>query len=141
MSDQSSGEPWFRDGLQFSCTQCGKCCTGAPGFVWLNDAEIESLAAACEIGVPEFLEKYAKRVGRRISLIERPNGDCIFWDRKVGCTVYEQRPRQCRTWPFWESNLKSPDTWEETCSVCPGSGQGRLYTADEIIAQSKMIRI
>ena len=28
------GEPWYRDGLRFQCTQCGNCCTGDPGVVW-----------------------------------------------------------------------------------------------------------
>src|SRR5262245_18529291 len=26
-------EPWYQDGLEFTCTRCGKCCTGEPGFV------------------------------------------------------------------------------------------------------------
>ena len=25
-------EPWYQDGLQFRCTRCGNCCTGAPGY-------------------------------------------------------------------------------------------------------------
>ena len=37
-------QPWFQDGLHFECTQCGKCCTGEPGFVWVNDEEIDKLA-------------------------------------------------------------------------------------------------
>ena len=39
-------EPWYRDGLKFACTGCGDCCTGEPGYVWVNKAEIETLAAA-----------------------------------------------------------------------------------------------
>jgi Fe-S-cluster containining protein len=55
--------------------------------------------------------------------------------------VYPVRPRQCRTWPFWESNLRSPETWAETCRVCPGSGTGRLYQIEEIHSQAEIIRI
>ena len=29
-------------GLRFECTQCGDCCTGAPGYVWVNKAEISA---------------------------------------------------------------------------------------------------
>jgi hypothetical protein len=37
--------PWYKDGLRFTCTGCGDCCTGAPGYVWVNKEEIEALAA------------------------------------------------------------------------------------------------
>ena len=37
-------KPWYADGLRFACTQCGNCCTGEPGFVWVNDAEIAAIA-------------------------------------------------------------------------------------------------
>ncbi len=45
MSDTDSPAPWYQDGLAFTCTQCGKCCTGDPGFVWVTDEEIAALAA------------------------------------------------------------------------------------------------
>ena len=80
------------------------------------------------LDVEEFEDKYVRRVGARKSLKEFPTGDCVFFDGQTRkCTVYEARPRQCRTWPFWDSNLKSPDDWKHTCSVCPGSGKGQLH--------------
>ena len=61
------------------------------------------------------------------------NGDCVFFDNKTRkCRVYAARPRQCRTWPFWDSNIRTPEAWAETCQVCPGSGKGRLYQLEEI---------
>ena len=36
---------WYRDGLQFECTQCGNCCTGDPGYVWVTPEEIKAIAA------------------------------------------------------------------------------------------------
>ncbi len=135
--------PWYKDGLRFKCTACGDCCTGAPGFVWVNKEEIKALALAAEVeDVDEFERKYVRKVGIRRSLREFPNGDCVFFDsdsRK--CNVYQARPRQCRTWPFWTSNLSSPAAWEETCRVCPGSGRGKLHQLDAIESQRKVIRI
>ena len=29
--DDPAAEPWYADGLAFTCTQCGNCCTGGPG--------------------------------------------------------------------------------------------------------------
>ena len=75
-----------------------------------------------------------RRVGDRYSLIEKPGGDCIFWDKSAGCTVYPARPVQCQTWPFWPENVETPEDWDRVRSVCPGSGHGRLYTVDEIVS-------
>ena len=135
--------PWYSDGLRFSCTQCGNCCTGAPGFVWVNQEEIAALARLVGIDdVDEFERRYVRKVGLRRSLVEFPNGDCVFFDgQSRKCTVYDARPRQCRTWPFWDSNIRTPETWKETCEVCPGSGQGQLVTVEQILAQSAVMRI
>ena len=134
--------PWYKDGLKFTCSQCGDCCTGAPGHVWVNSDEIAALAATQGLEVEEFEEKYVRRVGMRKSLIEFSNGDCVFFDSKNRkCTVYGARPRQCRTWPFWGSNLKTPADWAYACRVCPGSGQGELHKLEEIEAQRAVVRV
>lgn len=133
--------PWYRDGLAFSCTQCGACCTGAPGFVWVDDAEIDRLAEFRGETRAEFGRKFLRQVGHRISLIERPNGDCIFWDRATrGCSVYAARPTQCQTWPFWPDNIATREDWEHVVRVCPGSGQGQLFTVAEIEASAARVR-
>lgn len=138
-----SSQPWYREGLRFQCTQCGNCCTGAPGFVWVNRQEIADLAQAAGIAdLDEFERLYVRRVGLRYSLVEFPNGDCVFFDgQKRTCTVYEARPRQCRTWPFWKSNVQSPEAWQQTCEQCPGSGKGKLYSLDKIQKSVDVISI
>jgi uncharacterized protein len=135
--------PWYnKDGLRFQCTQCGDCCTGAPGFVWVNKEEIEALAAKLKMEVTKFEAKFVRQVGSRKSLIEHSNGDCVFFDGATRkCTVYDSRPRQCQTWPFWESNVSSPQAWAHTCEVCPGSGTGNLVPVEKILAQVAVIRI
>ena len=133
MTEPPSESPWYRDGLRFECTQCGDCCTGAPGYVWVNKAEIGQLAELVGESVADFEKKYVRRVGFRKSLVEYDNGDCVFFDPEArNCTVYEARPRQCRTWPFWSSNLKTEATWAATCEECPGSGQGKLHDLQSI---------
>jgi Fe-S-cluster containining protein len=134
-------EPWYRDGLRFRCTQCGHCCTGAPGYVWVSEEEIAALAAFRGETVEEIEGLYTRLAQRGRSLREKANGDCVFYDREKGCTVYPVRPRQCRTWPFWESNVGSPEAWRRTCDTCPGSGQGELISAEEIGQRLKIIRL
>ena len=121
---------WHQDGLRFSCTQCGECCTGAPGYVWVTRAEVARLAAHLELSVEDFGARYLRRVGSRVSLREEPNGDCVFY--RQGCTVYPARPTQCRTFPVWPENLKSPAAWDDAAASCPGMNRGRLYTSSEI---------
>ena len=140
---QSDDGPWYRDGLRFSCSECGDCCTGAPGYVWVNKAEIEALAAVvCDGDVEEFESQHVHKVGIRKSLREFSDGACVLFDRETRkCTVYQQRPRQCRTWPFWESNLKSEEAWEETCAICPGSGEGKLHQLADIEEARTLFRV
>jgi len=131
MSDQ----PWYHAGLQFACVQCGGCCTGEPGYVWVNRHEIAALAAALRLDPEQFQERYVRRVGSRRCLLELANGDCVFFDRRQGCQVYAVRPEQCRAWPFWTSNLASPAAWNDMCSRCPGGNRGPRISLEEIRAR------
>ena len=135
--------PWYRDGLRFKCTQCGDCCTGAPGYVWINKQDIQTLADQLGfVSIEAFEEMYVRKIGIRKSLREFPNGDCVLFDRESRkCSVYGQRPRQCRTWPFWGSNVKTPKDWEWVCEHCPGSGKGKLYSLEQIEQQREVIRV
>lgn len=134
-------EPWYHAGLRFACTQCGNCCTGAPGYVWVDDAELDALADFLQAPLAEVTALYTRVVRRGRSLRERDNGDCVFYHQKLGCTIYPLRPRQCRTWPFWDSNLKSPKDWQKTCEICPGSGHGDLIPVEEITRRLNVIKL
>jgi uncharacterized protein len=134
-------DPWYADGLRFRCTRCGHCCTGEPGFVWVGDSDLAAIAEFRGDPIDEVRGLFTKRLPRGLSLREKDNGDCVFYDRKEGCTIYPVRPPQCRTWPFWESNVATPETWQETCAICPGSGQGELIPAEEIVRRVKVIRL
>jgi uncharacterized protein len=136
---KTDAEPWYRDGLAFTCTRCGACCTGAPGYVWVNEEEIARLAEARGETVDQFARQFIRLVDDRYSLIERPGGDCIFWSKDAGCTVYEARPAQCRTWPFWPENIATPEAWAGVRRVCPGSGTGTLFTIEEIRATAAKV--
>jgi Fe-S-cluster containining protein len=134
-------EPWYNDGLRFSCTMCGDCCTGEPGHVWVDDDDLAAIAEYRGETIEEVRGLYTRLARRGRALREKANGDCVFYDRQKGCTIYPVRPPQCRTWPFWESNVASPETWRRTCEVCPGSGQGELIPAEEITRRLKVIRL
>jgi uncharacterized protein len=113
-------DPWYKDGLRFKCTGCGQCCTGSPGYVWISPDEIKALAKHFNITEEEFISKYTHKIGNRLSLREHPrNYDCVFLKGKQ-CQVYDLRPKQCRTFPWWSENLKTPEDWQETAARCEG---------------------
>ena len=141
MTPAHDSAPWYQDGLRFRCTRCGHCCTGEPGFVWVNDAEIAAIADFLHESPAQITALHTKPGGRERSLREKQNGDCVFFDRERGCTIYPVRPRQCRTWPFWDSNVATPEDWQHTRQRCPGSGQGDLISVEEITARLKVIRL
>jgi Fe-S-cluster containining protein len=134
-------EPWYQAGLRFQCTRCGNCCTGAPGFVWVNDQEIQDIADFLGEPVARVELLHTRPAGSERSLREQANNDCVFYDRAKGCTIYPVRPRQCRTWPFWERNVATPDAWQHTGEGCPGCGKGDLISAEEITRRIQVIRI
>ncbi|MDR2171668.1 MAG: YkgJ family cysteine cluster protein [Planctomycetaceae bacterium] len=128
---------WYSGGLKFSCSGCGSCCGGGPGYVWVTQTEIDRLAAKFGISAELFEKLFVWSVnnGRR-SLKEYPNGDCVLLDEKTRkCKFYEERPIQCKTWPFWKQNISKKTFWDAIAEHCPGCNCGRLYTLEEIEEQ------
>ena len=129
-------DKWYAAGLSFSCTQCGNCCGGDPGYVWATKEEIAKISAFLGRSDGRLEKQHLRRVGLHYSLTEKPDGDCIFLTRengKTGCSIYPVRPLQCRTWPFWKENLRSAETWDQVArSKCPGMDHGQPYTYVQI---------
>jgi Fe-S-cluster containining protein len=125
-------------GLRFECTMCGNCCTGPPGFVHFTEAEARAMAGQLGLEDAEFRARYTHStpVGPSLREVRTKHGyDCIFLKRddgKATCSVYESRPLQCRTWPFWKSNLKSERNWQSIRRTCPGVDQGPLHSPEFI---------
>ena len=127
---------FYHDGVRFECTRCSRCCRHEPGYVFLSEQDLKSLAAYLQLSQGEMLERFCRVVDiagiPRVSLKERSNYDCIFWAPGKECTVYEARPLQCRAFPFWAANLASPADWQRAARRCPGIGQGPLHTRRSI---------
>ena len=143
--DTDKKTPWYGAGLHFKCTCCGNCCSGpGEGVIWITKPEIEFLAEFLQLSVEEVHEKYLRPEGARTSIDEHPlTKDCIFLKRVGGqrqCTIYPVRPNQCRTWPFWASNLASPRAWNENTQDCPGVNHGPVHTQADIEEQKKQTR-
>lgn len=122
---------WYAAGLRFACTRCGACCRGE-GHVWVEPDEIDDIARFLGLEMEAFARLYLRRVGRRLSLVDKSDEDCVFWDGESGCRVYVVRPTQCRTFPFWRTHLASRSAWDEAARECPGMNSGPLHPGDEV---------
>jgi Fe-S-cluster containining protein len=157
VQQDEGSQPWYAEGLKFTCSQCGNCCTGGPGFVWISREEIVRLAEFLKITPEETVEKYCRKFDGRFSLRERRTRegmyDCIFLKeqdvptpagggdgksvplRRKMCSIYSVRPLQCRTWPFWRENLASEESWNRAGQRCHGMSHGnRTFTRVELEA-------
>jgi Fe-S-cluster containining protein len=133
-------QPWYKDGLRFKCTECGKCCTGGPGYVWITEQEMENIARLLNITTELFKRKYIRQVNNRFALVEKKsqNFDCIFLKDKK-CMVYQARPKQCRTYPWWRENLNTPESWKIAAQTCEGiNDEASIVPFEEIEKQLKI---
>ncbi len=113
-------EIWFEDGLRFKCTGCGQCCTGTPGYVYISEPDLHRLAAHHKLSPEEFAAQYTRLEGEYYILQDRPESyDCVFL-KDNRCSVYEARPTQCRTFPWWAYHLNDKQDWEEAAKRCEG---------------------
>ncbi|MBM4195536.1 MAG: YkgJ family cysteine cluster protein [Gammaproteobacteria bacterium] len=122
---------WWHDGIRFACQGSGKCCVsrGAYGYVYLTSADRRRLAAALGMPTREFTRSYCDKTDGYFHL--RETGiDCRFLEQKR-CSVYDARPDQCRSWPFWPENM-SPKAWAAIAAECPGVGKGAVVPRERV---------
>jgi Fe-S-cluster containining protein len=125
-------------GLRFECTVCGRCCTthGEYAYVYVYDDEVLDLARFLEMTPREFRRKYTfvdEDGWRQLGF----SGDrCVFLSESGQCGVYEARPVQCRTFPFWPEMILNGRWTPEAREMCEGLGKGRLWSPEEIEARA-----
>jgi Fe-S-cluster containining protein len=128
-------ELFYVDGLNFSCKRCSSCCRYDQGFVYLSQKDLNKLTSVLKMDEKSVINAYCRWVTNWngdavLSLKEKSNYDCILWDS--GCTVYNERPLQCVTFPFWDSIIADEKCWESAAKSCPGMNSGELHTMTEI---------
>lgn len=139
MEIETKNEPWFDDGLRFKCTGCGKCCTGSPGYVYLSSMDLDRLSEHFKLSREEFARKYTRLVEDQYALLDRPKTyDCIFL-KDNQCTVYDARPTQCKTFPWWIQHLREPEDWEEAAKRCEGINHPEAPAVPSLIIQEQCL--
>lgn len=101
------------------CTRCGNCCRWA-GYVRLAKEEPEAIAVHLNLSPDVFLDRFTRLTDDRrgLSLIEKPDGSCIFLEGDNGCRIQPVKPAQCagfpNTWNFpgFETQCRSKVIYE-----------------------------
>jgi Fe-S-cluster containining protein len=126
--------PWYENGLEFSCTGCSKCCQ-VDGDVWLAPEEVANIITYLRddedgqngpFSMSDFRKKYVRAEiapadgdpSESWMCLKRNEGACTFLDSSGKCGIYDVRPVQCSTYPFWPSLLEDPEIWRDE-SVLP----------------------
>lgn len=114
---------------RFKCLEnCGKCCTGEKGFVFLSESDMVRLERFLKRPRTEFVNWAfftSTRHGDRklFYLAKNEKHSCVFLNG-TRCGVQDAKPTQCATFPFWPENL-NPETWKKLKEeYCPGIDEG-----------------
>jgi uncharacterized protein len=128
-------QPWWDQGVQFQCQGSGKCCTshGEFGHVFFSPEDRKLTAQFLGISEAEFRKQYCTRVEGSWALKEPLNKspDCLFLKEKR-CSIYEARPTQCRTWPFWPEVMQAKAWKKAVVDFCPGVNKGAVISREVI---------
>lgn len=103
---------------KFGCTQCGRCCALGDRVVLVSAQEVAALEHHTALPPSAFVQLSSDG---EPSLQSR-GGACVFVADKK-CSVYDARPTQCRTYPFW-GETTTPLGWLRESARCEGIGQG-----------------
>ena len=140
--DNSTKPPWWNDGIRFQCQGSGNCCMsrGQYGFVYMTRTDRSRMANSMNLRMSDFTKRYCTKTDGLYHLKDGDGPDCLFLkDRQ--CSVYEGRPEQCRTWPFWPEVMNAKSWVKEVAAFCPGVGKGPLRSSEEIAAALEKQRL
>ena len=112
--------------------------TGA-AFIFLTEADQKKLVLHLKQSLYSFASlgkfkttRYSTKPVQAWFLKSSEDKCRFFKDGK--CSVYEARPTQCRTFPFWPENM-TQDKWAKIGELCPGIGKGESQPLKSLLEQ------
>lgn len=133
-----------RDIFGFLVFGSGKCCTGASGFIFITKDDVLNISKKLEMEPEKFMKKYARWVPnlKKWSLIEKSLGEdfhCFFLSNGKTCDIYDVRPTQCKTYPYWPGVMKSEESWRDESIGCEGMRvpEAPLNSVEKILSTLK----
>lgn len=103
----------------FNCQQSGNCCK-ASGYVYVTSEIIQKMASSLNISVELFLKQFVINIdGWQVIASPTFRTNC-FLNSDQTCTVYNDRPLACKTYPNWPSIWDSEKSVINESNNCPG---------------------
>jgi len=130
-------------GLKFECTECGKCCTrrGKYAHVYVTDEDVRGMAELRGLSVRSFRRRFTFTDELGWTQIRFDEHVCPFLDVTTNrCTVYEARPVQCRTFPFWDEMVDEHGWTESARTLCEGLDRGTVHRREDVEAAMRAMR-
>ncbi len=99
---------------RYACQRCGNCCRW-PGDVRVTEEEIDRIAAFLNMPRIEFIEQCTRLNANRtgLSIIDKPNGECLFLEGVNVCRIQPVKPVQCEGFP----NAWNFPGWRDVCEA------------------------
>jgi len=103
----------------YQCQRCGNCCRW-PGDVNVTAREVTAIADFIGMPEEEFIRDCTRlnisRTG--LSIIDKPNGECLFLEGVNVCRIQSVKPMQCSGFP----NVWNFPGWQDKCEAIEVSG-------------------
>ena len=119
--------------LRFKCTGCGKCCTGDEDhYIAMSQTEAKRIQKHLNVSDTWFRRRYVMHLTRNTLTARMHDGRCVFLDKNKACRIYNLRPVQCRTYPYWPELLETKQAWNNEAKYCEGINVGAVIPVGEI---------
>jgi Fe-S-cluster containining protein len=110
--------------------------------VFVNTAERSDIGDLLELSQEELIESYfvqdqGKCLIQQVKVVnehqQQQDEDerCIFLTSDKKCSIYQARPTQCRTFPFWPHIVASSYDWQRSQRDCEGIRISEDNSSDE----------
>lgn len=104
--------------------------------MYLNEAEASKIASKLKITIIEFVANYCEEResddGILTSLRSKPERrECVFLENNK-CSIYDTRPTQCATYPWWPQNLMGKSEWRGESFRCEGIKEIKIDMEDSL---------
>ena len=87
----------------------------------MNADEVKRIAKHEGLDAKRWVKERASRSRNgRIVLGHRADGACIYLEEDSKCSIHEFKPTQCKAFPWWRENLRTPGSWAKVKRECPG---------------------
>ena len=103
--------------MEFKCKKCGNCCN-CDGYLFVDLKDVVNISKFLKITSDEFILKYLTKDDDDRFYVSNINKVCVFYEN--GCTIYDVRPWQCRSYPYWYNIVKSKKNWNKESTFCKG---------------------